>query len=80
VGLSGTRESSDLAIKSLNELCCRKKKVQWKAERETLRLMYGSAGAEKIFLIHPCISSKCTVLLAPAPRSISPSVERTGVD
>ena len=36
--------------------------MQCKAERETLRLMYGSAGSEKTFLIHPCISSKCTVL------------------
>jgi hypothetical protein len=56
-----TGESSDLAIKILNELCCRKLKVQWKAERETLRLMCGSAGSEKHFLIHPFISSKCTV-------------------
>ena len=59
--LTATGESSDLAIKSLNELCCKKWKVQWKAERETLRLMCGSAGSEKNFLIHTCVSSKCTV-------------------
>jgi hypothetical protein len=35
--------------------------VQWKAERETLRLMYDSAVSEKNFLIHPSVLPECTV-------------------
>ena len=60
-GLTGTGDRSDLAIKSLNDLCCRRTIHRSKRLAKTLRLMCGSVGTEEIFLIHPCISSKCTV-------------------
>jgi hypothetical protein len=52
-------------------------KVQWKPEGENLRLMYGSVGSEKFFLIHTCVSS--FLLVAPArarwhARSVAPRV------
>ena len=35
--------------------------MNWKAGRETLRLMCGSVGSEQNFLIHPSVLPECTV-------------------
>ena len=35
--------------------------MQWKAERETLRLMYDTAVSEKNFVIHPSVLPERTV-------------------
>ena len=67
-GLTGTGDRSDLAIKSLNDLCRRRTIHRSKRLAKTLRLMCGSVGTEEIFLIHPCISSKRTV--APSARGL----------
>ena len=69
-GLTGTGDRSDLAIKSLNDLCCRRTIHRWNWLAKTLQLMCRSVGTEEVFLIHPCISSKCTVCARPVRRLV----------
>ena len=61
-GLTGTGERSDLAIKTLNELRCRRS--IHRSKRLALRFpsIYGSAGGGEIFSIHPSVEGERTVL------------------
>ena len=60
-GVTGTAHTSDVAKWRRDDVCCWLTIHRRNAELASFPLMYGSAGAEELFLIHPPILSKRSV-------------------